>query len=182
VTMPIPTLTTDRLVLRSLVDEDAEVLHQIYQVEGVLRYFPSPYPPPLAKVQKFIQNQSSHWEEHGYGNWALVPKDSNQLIGWAGPQFLPETGETEIGYLLARPFWGLGYATEAARASLGFIFGNFDFPKIIALVHPENTASAHVLEKCGLALLDRKEYFGMQMCRYTIGREEFMKAATRSNA
>jgi len=173
--MPISTISTTRLILRPLVFEDAGVLHQIYQVEGVLHYFPSPNPPTLEKVQKFIASQASHWADHGYGNWALTLKDGGQLIGWAGPQFLPETGETEIGYLLARPFWGCGYATEAARASLAFIFGNFDFPRIIALVHPENIASAHVLEKCGLSLLDRKEYFGMQMCRYLIERDHFLK-------
>jgi RimJ/RimL family protein N-acetyltransferase len=47
------------------------------------------------------------------------------------------------------------------------------------LVHPENTASRHVLEKCGLALLDRKVYFGMEMCRYTIERDHFIKIQTR---
>jgi [ribosomal protein S5]-alanine N-acetyltransferase len=172
--MPIPTLTTARLILRPLVDADAADLHRIYQVEGVLRYFPSPLPPPLEKVQKFIQDQARHWDEHGYGNWALVAQDSPELVGWAGPQFLPETGETEIGYLLARPFWGKGYGSEAARASLDFIFTNFDLPQIIALVHPENSASQHVLEKCGLRLLDRKVYFGMEMCRYTIGRADFV--------
>jgi ribosomal-protein-alanine N-acetyltransferase len=177
--MTFPTITTTRLTMRPLVLKDASALQRIYQAEGVLRYFPSPVPPPLEKVQKFIQNQSSHWREHGYGNWALALKDGGELIGWAGPQFLPETGETEIGYLLARPFWGYGYATEAARASLYFIFSNFDIPQVIALVHPENAASRHVLEKCGLALLDRKVYFGMEMCRYTIERDHFIKIQTR---
>jgi [ribosomal protein S5]-alanine N-acetyltransferase len=173
--MPIPTISTARLILRPLVMQDAGTLHWIYQVEGVLRYFPSPAPPPLEKVQKFVQDQSRHWEQYGYGNWAVTLKEHGQLIGWAGPQFLPETGETEVGYLLARPFWGCGYATEAARAALAFIFGNFDFPQIIALVHPENSASMHVLEKCGLSLLDRKTYFGMSMCRYVIERDHFLK-------
>ena len=172
--MTIPIITSARLAFRPLVFEDAADLHRIYQVEGVLRYFPSPVPPALEEVQKFIQTQTRHWEEHGYGNWALVPKDGTELIGWAGAQFLPETGETEIGYLLARPTWGLGYATEAARVSLDFICKNFDFPQIIALVHPENAASRHVLEKCGLTLLDRKTYFGMEMCRYLIEREDFV--------
>jgi RimJ/RimL family protein N-acetyltransferase len=82
---------------------------------------------------------------------------------------------------LARPFWGYGYATEAARASLEFIFGNFDFPKIIALVHPENAASRHVLEKCGMTLLDRKSYFGMEMCRYSIERGHCEMHTDKSN-
>jgi [ribosomal protein S5]-alanine N-acetyltransferase len=166
--LAIPTLATPRLLLRPLVLLDAYALHQIYQIDGVLSYFPNQEPPSLEEVHQFIRNQARHWEEHGYGNWGLVLKDSAELIGWAGPQFLPETGETEIGYLLARPFWGYGYATEAARASLEFVSENFDFPEIIALVHPENTASRHVVEKCGMTLLDRKIYFGMEMCRYLI--------------
>jgi ribosomal-protein-alanine N-acetyltransferase len=141
----IPTITTNRLILRPLQPADALTLHRIYQTEGVLRYFPNPNPPAIEKVERFIIEQQQHWEAYGYGNWGIVPGDKEEIIGWAGLQFLPELNETEAGYLLDKPFWGKGYATEAARASLQFGFDHFVFSRLIALVHPENIASQHVL-------------------------------------
>jgi RimJ/RimL family protein N-acetyltransferase len=163
----IPTLHTPRLTLRPLVPRDAVTLYGIYQVEGVLQYFPNPNPPPLEKVERFIAGQQAHWEAYGYGNWGIVPKGKMDIIGWAGLQFLPETNETEVGYLLNRQSWGKGYATEATRASLRFGFEGFNFPEIIALVHPNNAASLKVAAKCGLTIIERKVYWGVEMVRHT---------------
>lgn len=164
----IPTLHTDHLVLRPLREDDATPLHRIYQTDGVLKYFPNPIPPPFDKVAHFIASQQSHWERYGYGNWALTELGCDEIIGWAGLQFLPETQETEVGYLLNKPYWGKGYATEAARRSLDFGFSHFDFPEIIALVHPQNLASLAVARKCALTIVERKVYWGIEMVRHSI--------------
>ena len=170
-------LHTLRLTLRPLVAADAQPLYHIYQGEGVLQYFPNPTPPPLEKVERFIAAQQAHWERYGYGNWAIQLSEpllaAEPLIGWAGLQFLPETGETEVGYLLARPFWGKGYAVEAASASLRFGFEHFDFAEIIALVHPDNIASLKVAARCGLTVVERKMYWGIELVRHTLKRSEF---------
>ena len=102
-----------------------KVLHRVYQSEGVLRYFPVTVPPPMEKVQRFIRRQGEHWEKHRYGNWGLLPHGGHEVIGWAGLQYLPELDETEVGFLLDRPWWGKGYATEAAQASIKFGFDHF---------------------------------------------------------
>src|SRR3972149_2550358 len=116
----IPTITTPRLTLRPLQMVDAESFYHIYHMDQVLRYFPNPNPPVLERVQKFIESQLRHWNQHGYGHWAIVPQGEMEIIGWAGLQYLPETDETEVGYLLHRLYWGRGYATEAAWCSLQF--------------------------------------------------------------
>ena len=87
--------------------------------------FQTPTPPPLEKVQRFLAGQQAHWEKYGYGNWGILPEGEKEIVGWAGLQFLPELNETEVGFLLDRPFWGKGYATEAALASLNFGFEQF---------------------------------------------------------
>ena len=166
--MEIPTLQTQRLSLRPLVPADALTLHDIYQTEGVLQYFPNQNPPPLEKVEQFISGQQAHWEAYGYGNWGIVPKGEVEIIGWAGLQFLPETDETEVGYLLSRQSWGKGYATEVTRASIQFGFEHFNFPEIIALVHPDNVASLKVAAKCGLTVVEHKVYWGIEMVRHTV--------------
>lgn len=161
-------LQTPHLLLRPLVPADAEVLHHIYQSEGVLQYFPDPAPPPLERVQRFIAGQHAHWEKYGYGNWGILPEGEPKIIGWVGLQYLPELEETEVGFLLDRPFWGRGYATESALASLRFGFEHFDLDHIIALVHPANLASRRVIEKCGMAYVDRLSLWGMELMRHRI--------------
>jgi len=121
-TTEYPSIRTARLTLRQLVTTDAQVLHRIYQSEGVLRYFPNPNPPVLEKVERFINGQNAHWDQHGYGNWGILPDGEHEIIGWAGLQYVPELDETEVGFLLDRPAWGKGYATEAAKASVHFGF------------------------------------------------------------
>jgi len=163
----IPSLQLPRLLLRPLQPDDADVLHRIYQQDGVLRYFPSPNPPPLEKVQRFVAAQQAHWETHGYGNWGILPHGEREIIGWAGLQFLPELNETEVGYLLDRQFWGKGYATEIARASLQFGFEHFQFKQIIALVHPENIASQRVIQKCGMGYIETISLWGINLMRFS---------------
>jgi RimJ/RimL family protein N-acetyltransferase len=162
----IPTLQTERMTLRPLAPTDAAVLHRIYQTEGVLQYFPFTTPPPLESLQRFILGQQKHWEKHGYGNWGLLPAGESEIIGWAGLQYLPELDETEVGFLLDRPFWGRGYATQTAKLSLDFGFQHFNFDHVIALVHEDNLASRRVIEKCGMTYVDTLALWGMQLMRH----------------
>jgi RimJ/RimL family protein N-acetyltransferase len=168
--MNIPTLTTPRLFLRAWTPEDAEALFTILQEKDLLRYFPRTIPPPLDRVERYIAHHLAQWQERGYGHWAVVLHPSNQLIGWNGLEYLPETSETEVAYLLSNKYWGQGFATEAARAAIDYGFGTVGLKQIIGLTHPENIASQRVLEKCGLAFIDRALYFGMELCRYRINR------------
>jgi [ribosomal protein S5]-alanine N-acetyltransferase len=162
------TIQTDHLTLRPLELADAEVLHCIYQTEGVLRYFPTTTPPPLARVQRFVLSQQEHWDKYGYGNWGILPEGERQIAGWAGLQFLPELNETEVGYLLDSPFWGQGYATEAARACLRFGFEHCVLDHIIALVHPDNAASRRIVEKCGMNYEETIHIWGVNLMRHRI--------------
>jgi ribosomal-protein-alanine N-acetyltransferase len=164
--MSIPTYETERLKLRPFTPGDASPLHQILAVEGVLRYYPSTEPPDLERVERLVSRQLKHWAEHGYGWWAVQDTGSEQLIGWSGLQYLPETDETEIGYLLARPYWGRGLATEGARVGMHFAFKTLQIPTVIGITHPENAASQRVLEKIGLVYLQEAEYFGMKCFKY----------------
>ncbi len=165
-TESFPCLRTARLTLRPLEPTDAVSLYRVYQSKDVLRYFPNPAPPPLDKIERFVAAQQAHWQRHGYGNWGVVPDGESEVIGWAGLQYLPELDETEVGFLLDRPFWGQGYATEAALASLRFGFDRVGLSCIIALVHPEHLASRRVIEKCGLVVLDQLSLWGMELVRY----------------
>jgi RimJ/RimL family protein N-acetyltransferase len=170
VKLQIPVIQTARLTLCPLRLADATVLQQIYQSEGVLHYFPDPAPPSLEKIQHFIDGQQAQWEQYGYGNWGVLPEGQEEIIGWAGLQYLDELDETEVGFLLARPFWGIGYATEAALASLRFGFERCNLDHIIALVYPENMASRRVIEKCGMTYVETIFLWGIELRRNRIDR------------
>ena len=171
--MNIPSITTPRALLREFNESDLEILHGIISVRAVLRYFPSDDMPSIDQVRRLIERHHSHWMEHGYGWWALALAQEQKLIGWCGLNLLPETNEVELKYLLSEDHWGKGLATEAARVSLRYGFEQAELEQIIGIVHPENIASRRVLEKVGMAFLDRTHYFGMECYRYIIDKDSY---------
>ncbi len=150
--MNIPSIETPHLLLRGWTPDDAGALFDILQEEDILRYFPNPAPPSREKVGNYISRQLANWEQFGYGHWAVVTREDDQVAGWCGLEHLAELNETEVAYLLSKRVWGRGFATEAARAAVRFGFETAGLEQIIGLVHPENAGSVRVLEKCGFAL------------------------------
>ena len=119
----------------------------------------------MEKVERYINHQTDHWEKFRYGHWAVTLRETGQLMGWDGLEFLPDTNETEVGYLFSKSFWGKGYATEATRSAVQFGMDK-GLKEIIGLTDPENIASQRVLEKSGLSFTRRQFYFGMEMFRF----------------
>jgi ribosomal-protein-alanine N-acetyltransferase len=169
--MNIPILETPDLVLRPWKMEDCQDLFDILLEPGILDYFP-PTAFSLERTGRYISHQLDHWQARGYGHWAVTLKTDGRLIGWNGLEYLPETGETEVAYLLSHQAWGRGYATQAARSAIDFGFKLSGLKSIIGLVHPMNAGSIKVLEKCGLTLIDRKEYWGLELLRYRVDAHE----------
>jgi RimJ/RimL family protein N-acetyltransferase len=165
---PTPILTLPHLLLRPWEAADAPTLFAILQEPGLLRYVPRQDPPPLERVERYIAHHQAHWQERGYGHWAVIERANGQLIGWSGLEYLPDSAETEVAYLLSHSAWGRGYATTAARAAIEFGFASAGLEAITGLVHPENLASRRVLEKCGLAQFDQVVYWGLGLLRYRI--------------
>jgi RimJ/RimL family protein N-acetyltransferase len=113
-----------------------------------------------------MRRQQVHWDTHGYGWYAVADRQTAELIGWCGLGVLDETAETEIKYLFKKSHWGLGLATEAATRCVQDGFERYGLREIIGLVHPENSASRHVLEKLGLVYTHRVHYWGLDLDRY----------------
>lgn len=171
----IPTLPTNHLTLRAFRLEDAPALHTILSETDILQYFPTPNTPTFEQVQKFIMRQLEHWRDHDFGWWAVTDRHTRALLGWNGLQFLPETDEVEVGFLLTKAARGKGYATEGAIASLKFGFDELQLDAIVGIVHPQNLASQKVLKKSGLSFTRNDEYFGMKIQRYEVTAQAFKK-------
>jgi RimJ/RimL family protein N-acetyltransferase len=110
-------------------------------------------------VATFPERTTRHWEEHGFGHWAVEPTEgplAGELIGFVGvayPSYLPEVADrAELGWRLSPSSWGHGYATEAGLVARDDAFGRLGLPALISLIHPENIRSQRVAEKLGMTI------------------------------
>jgi len=166
----IPTLATERLILRPITQDDVDAFLAIMGKAEIMRYFPNPAPMVLERVLRYVNGQIGHWQKYGLGHWAVVLRGSDTLIGWCGLQYLAETDETEVAYCFDQPYWGKGFATEAAQASLDYGFKTAGLKSIVGLTHTQNTASQNVLKKIGLQYVGDYDYFGMLCCKFVLSR------------
>lgn len=142
----------DGLIMRSLQLLDSDILTEIWSDPKVTQFLPSrgaAIPPD--KVKKSLQSFVEHWEERGYGIWAIINKDSDKMIGYCGLRYLDKLEEVELLYGLAKAYWGRQIITKAASASISFGFEVAKLETIIAMVLPENHASKRVIEKLGFS-------------------------------
>lgn len=157
---------TDRLLLRMFVPGDAARLLEILSAPGVLDYFPPSPAPTQDSANRMIERVRREWADRGYCVWAV--EHDGELIGRAGLQYLEETDETEVDFMLHPDFWGRGFATEVGRSSVQFGLEELGLDRIIGLVHPDNIGSHRVLEKIGMRLERRAAYFGMVVDKYVV--------------
>lgn len=172
------TLTTARLLLRPFEAADIPAYAAIRAKPEVVRFLPG-LGMRAAEAERVaaeaVPRFAAQWTgEPGYGPWAVIEKASGLLLGHGGLRFVPELGDTEILYMLDRPAWGKGYATEVAAAACGYAFGTLRLPYVMALTKPENYGSRRVLEKTGMIRQpDLIELQGLQAVRYVMRREDW---------
>ncbi len=151
----IPTLTTERLVLRPLEPGDLDDLVAIH-AEPSFWWYPLRGPMPPEQTAQFIDRVRQRYESDGFGVEAVVERESGRLIGWAGlavPHFLPQIlPAVEVGWRLATAFRGRGLATEAGAAAVDFGFGPGGLTRIVSIYEPENERSGRVMERLGFTL------------------------------
>jgi RimJ/RimL family protein N-acetyltransferase len=167
----IPSIETDRLLLRPwrLSDEDA-VWETLLSDPEVTRYLPVDAKRSRASVDGRAERANALWSTNGVGYWAVEHRTTGEFMGHCGLNFLEPSDEIEVLYAFGRTFWGQGYATEAANASVQFGFREKSYDKIIALAIPENAASRRVMEKIGMAYERDGRYFDLDVVIYSIMR------------
>jgi len=150
----VTTVQTERLLLRPPEPEDIDAMAAIWADPEVMRHIGEGQTRDRAGSEALLGRFQRHWEEHGFGLWVIVPLGEEKPVGWAGlsiPSFLPAVlPAVEVGWLLARPAWGRGYATEGALAARDWGFGELALDRLISLIYTENTASAAVARRLGM--------------------------------
>lgn len=171
--MQIPIIETDRLALRGFAPDDLNRLAEILSTPEVMRYMPGGKPMSRERAEANLRQILGHWEQHGFGWWAVVYRPDDRLIGWCGLGLVDELGETEVAYLFDQPYWGKGIGTEGAHASLRYGFEELDLHRVIALAHTENIASQRVMQNNGMAYEGELHLWGLDLVQYAIAREAF---------
>jgi [ribosomal protein S5]-alanine N-acetyltransferase len=143
-------LVTDRLVLREFAPGDTDALIEVLGDPIAMQYYPAPF--PRAEVDDWIRRNRVRYRNIGFGLWAMLLKQSGELIGDCGcfVRELEGQVECELGWHVRCDLWGRGYATEAARHCIAYAFSRLGVPRVVALVRPENAASCRVAEKNGM--------------------------------
>jgi RimJ/RimL family protein N-acetyltransferase len=144
----IPILQTERLVMRAPRESDLDALAAFMADEDVVRYL-SGVPMTRDEAWRSIATALGHWHLRGYGTWAVERKSDGAYIGRVGminPEGWPGL---EIGWTLGKPYWGVGYATEAATAAFRYAFLTQPVERLISCIDPDNAASQAVAKRVG---------------------------------
>jgi RimJ/RimL family protein N-acetyltransferase len=170
----VPSLETERLVLRDFRATDVDELFAMADGDEVIAPFMTYNVAPLHEAcWRSVALWIGHWALRGYGMWAVEEKASGAFIGRIGlwePEGWPGT---EVGWMLGRAWWGRGYATEAARASLDWGFEQLPVDEVVSLIQPDNAASIAVAEKLGETFARMVPFRGGETGKWAISRADW---------
>lgn len=147
-----PTLSSERLILRPWRDDDLDALAALCADPEVMAHFPSVL--DRAGSATLLGKLMAHQAEHGFGFWCLERRADGAVIGFAGLARVgfaaPFAPAVEIGWRLARSYWGQGYALEAAQRSLQFAFEDLQLNEVVSFTVPANRNSWGLMQRLGM--------------------------------
>lgn len=161
-------IETARLYLRELQQSDLDSLSKILQDEQTMVAYEGAFDD--TEVQSWLEKQLDNYRREGFGLWAVVLKETNEMIGQCGLTWQDFAGQKvlEIGYLFQRAFWHHGYAIEAAEACKKYAFEQLNAEEVFSIIRDTNTASQKVAERNGMTRSGEfvKHYRGVTMPHY----------------
>lgn len=170
-------LETSRLILRLFQAEDLERLAELMANRDFMRFSLGPYTREKTQV---VLNKFLGWNETGVPSpFAVVLRENSEVLGYCGFLHHPELpDEIEIGYRLDPAHWNRGLITEAARAVRNYAFLRLKLPRVISLIHPDNTPSRRVAEKIGLVPEKEITFRGFPTTVFALSREKWRGAVS----
>ena len=165
-------LHTPRLKLRNFTEGDLDRMANLMSDAQFTRFSLGPYSREQTKT--FLEKILAGYRDHVPSQFAVILRAENELIGYCGffRQTVDGAEEIEIGYRLDPKYWGLGLATEAARAVRDHAFSDLKLDHVISLIHPENVASRRVAEKNGMVVEKETVFRGFPTIVFGIRRAE----------
>jgi len=148
---PMPTLGSERLVLRPFTPADApDVTRYLSEAAVARQTLTVPHPYPEGAAAEFIGRHAADWTAGKRAVWAITMRDDGTLVGAIGLHLVPAHRKAEVGYWIGVPAWGKGIATEAVRRVIAFGFDDLGLHRLDAQHYVENPASGRVMVKAGM--------------------------------
>lgn len=163
--MNVPLIETERLRLRDLREDDAAAYVQMCADAEVMRYLGGG-PLSAADAWRQLAMFVGHWTLRGYGMWAVETREG-EFIGRVGLHYPLGWPDRELGWALARAYWGQGYAVEAAGAARDYAFRDLRWQRLTSFIHPENSRSVRLAERLGGRQLGATDLRGHHVLVYT---------------
>lgn len=155
--MTIPTLETERLILRAWRTEDFDRYFELFSDAEATRYIGGPQPTRGGGWRRFLQMPGA-WAVQGFGMFAVEEKTSGMWVGQAGPWQPVDWTGTEIGYAFHPDAQGKGYATEACSAAMDYAFDVLGWDEVIHNIDADNLASQAVARRLGSRIMRRIDH------------------------
>ena len=160
-------IETERLIIREIVSTDLEAMLALHSDPAVHLYLGNKTITKREEMMEVIDSIRRQYIDFGVGRWAMINKQTKQFIGWTGLQFV--TKETnnhqnfyDLGYRLMKSFWGQGYATESAFASLEYAFEKLNLTEVYAMADIRNDGSNKILNNVGLKFIETFDHEGIR--------------------
>ncbi len=158
-------LETKRLFLREIKSNDFIDLCKILQSDSILRAFT--HIPTNQEVLDWLELQFKEYAENGIGFWAVISKESYEMIGYCGLHYVDLLGDKiiELGYFILQSEQNKGYASEVAKACKEYAFSALNAEEVYSIIREDNIPSQKVAQKNGMKIKVKglNPFFGMDM-------------------
>lgn len=161
-------LETERLYLREIKQSDLNSSCKILQDEETMYAYNGAFSDD--ETQQWLDKQIARYKKYGFGLWAVILKETDEMIGQCGLSMQLWNGEEvlEIGYLFQKDYWHKGYAIEAAKACKDYAFQKLKANEVCSIIRDTNKPSQNVALRNGMTIKDTctKHYRGIDMTHY----------------
>lgn len=175
-------LETKRLILREMNDDDFEMLKKVISDRENMQYYAKPYDDE--GVHRWINWCKSSYQKHGFGLWAVVLKETGEMIGDAGVsmQYIDDDWRPEIGYHLRKDYHRQGIGREMTQAVRDYFFTNYDYDEVYSYMDKDNLPSYKTAEANGMTFLHMYITKEGEECRvYRITKKEWEALVLHKN-
>jgi RimJ/RimL family protein N-acetyltransferase len=175
--MPLPPLTTDRLLLRQRRLDDVPAILAMNADPEVIRFVGDGSRPDPVEQERRVRERVDTDFGMGLGYWSVFPrKRPDDYLGYVVLSPIPDSTDIELSYGIRRDAWGLGFATEASQAGLEFGFRVRELPEIVALTYPANLRSQRVIAKLGFTPAGIRHAYGQDLLFFRLARDSYLRS------